>query len=254
VVDGLLPTVDPVDPATPVPPRRSGRPRRVARRSPRRLSWEVIVDAALAVIDAEGIEALTMRRVAEELGTGAASLYAHFADKKEIVEAVLDRVIGEVPLPKRIDPKRWQAQLKQIALDSRAVFQRHGNIAQATLGSIPTGEHALPLIDKMLGILLAAGVSPQTAAWSIDILGLYVSATATEESLEATDLAVGHEDRSFYVQLREFWAAQPTDRFPHLAPMAEALTSGDGDQRYEFGLDILLRGIASTLDERGHHG
>jgi hypothetical protein len=151
-------------------------------------------------------------------------------------------------LPDQIDPRRWQTQLKQIALDARAVFQRHGNIAQATLGTIPTGEHALPLIDKMLGILLAAGVSPQTAAWSIDILGLYISATATEESLEATDPAGDHEDPSFYVQLREFWAAQPMDRFPHLAPMAEALTSGDGNQRYEFGLDVLLRGIASTLE------
>src|ERR1700722_11451930 len=113
-----------VDPDAPVPPRRPGRARRVARRSPRRLSREGITAAALAVVDAEGIEGLTMRRVAEELDTGAASLYAHFSDKEEIVEAVVDRVIGEVPLPERIDPERWQAQLKQIALDSRAVFRR----------------------------------------------------------------------------------------------------------------------------------
>jgi AcrR family transcriptional regulator len=189
-----------------------------------------------------------MRRVAEELDTGAASLYAHFSDKEEIVEAVIDRVIGEIPLPEKIDPERWQVQLKQIALDSRAIFRRHGNIAQATLGTIPTGEHALPLIDKMLGILLAGGVRPQIAAWSVDMLGLYVSATATEESLETTDPAIDHEDQAFYVQLRKFWAAQPTDRFPHLALMAEALTSGDGNERYEFGLDMLLRGIATTID------
>lgn len=232
-----------------MPPLRPGRPRRTVTRSPRRLSREGIVTAALAVVDAEGVEALTMRRLAEELDTGAASLYAHFADKEEIVEAVLDRVIGEVPLPEQIDPGRWQAQLKQIALDSRAVFRRHKNIAQATLGIIPTGEHALPLIDKLLGILLAGGVSPQIAAWSIDLLGLYISATAAEESIEATSPALDHEAQTFYVQLREFWAAQPTDRFPHLAPMADVLTTGSGDKRYEFGLDVLLRGIAATLED-----
>ncbi len=234
--------------ALPPQPRRRGRANPVARRATRRLSREAILDAALQIVDAEGLDALTMRRVSDALDTGPASLYAHVGDKDEMIEALLDRVSGEVPLPERADPDRWQEQLKEIARSARAAYARHGDLARATLGIAPSGEQTLPLLETMLAILSAGGVSRRVAALSMDILALYITATAVEESMEARASAGGPDD-PYYTELRAYWSALPPDRFPHLSAMAVALTSGDGDERFDFGLDILIRGIASTVTD-----
>jgi AcrR family transcriptional regulator len=198
------------------------------------------------VLDAEGLDAVTMRRVADELGTGPASLYAHVEDKDEMVAAVLDRIVSEVDVPDPIDPDHWQDQLKAIMRSVRATYGRHRDIARASLGNVPTGEGTLPLMDTMVGILLAGGISPRVASLSVDILSLYVTATAFEESLESFPAADDASSTQFHEELKNFFASLPADRFPHLVAMAEPLTSGDGDHRFEFGLDLLVRGIAST--------
>jgi AcrR family transcriptional regulator len=229
----------------PPAPRRGGRARKTAQRPPRTLSRASIVDAALTVLDAEGLAAVTMRRVATALGTGPASLYAHFADKDEMVAAVLDRVISEIPFPETIEADRWEEQLKEIARAARATYRRHRDIARASLGNIPTGEGSLPGMNTMVGILLAGGVSPEVASLSVDILALYITASAFEESLET--FPTGEEESAaFHEELKNFFAGLPADRFPYLVAMAGPLTSGDGDHRFEFGLDLLVRGIAST--------
>jgi AcrR family transcriptional regulator len=233
-------------PSLPPGPRRHGKTRQTARRTPRTLSREAIVDAAIKVLDAEGLDAVTMRRVADELGTGQASLYAHVADKDEMVAAVLDRVLGEMTVPDPIDPARWQEQLKEIAWSARTTFGRHRDIARASLGNIPTGEGALPGMNAMVGILLAGGVSPQVASLSVDILALYVTASAFEESLETFPRGE-KESAEFHEELKNFFSSLPADRFPHLVALAEPMTSGSGDHRFEFGLDLLVRGIASTV-------
>jgi AcrR family transcriptional regulator len=237
------------DQALPVAPRRGGRASDRPRRAPRSLSRSAIVDAALAVLDAEGLAAVTMRRVADELGTGPASLYAHVEDKDEMVAAVLDRIVSEVEVPERIDPDHWQEQLKAIMRSVRATYGRHRDIARASLGNIPTGDGTLPLMDTMVGILLAGSVSPRVASLSVDILSLYVTATAFEESLESFPAPGDASSKQFHEELKEFFASLPSDRFPHLVAMAEPLTSGDGNQRFEFGLDLLVRGIASTVQQ-----
>src|SRR5262245_45334246 len=94
----------------PEPPWRKST-RRAARRQP--LSREAIVEAALRVLDAEGVDALTMRRVATELGTGAGALYWHVASKEELLILLIDQVAGELDLPEP-DPDRWQEQLKEV--------------------------------------------------------------------------------------------------------------------------------------------
>jgi len=236
---------------TPLPPgpRRQGRPHQPQRRSPRTLSRSAIIDAAIEVLDAEGLAAVTMRRVADELNTGPASLYAHVADKDEMVAAVLDRITSEITIPDPIDPARWQEQLKEIVGSARATYGRHRDIARASLGNVPTGEGALPCMNAMVGILLAGGVSPQVASLSVDILALYCTASAFEESLET--FPTGEEaSAAFHEQLKNFFSSLPADRFPYLVAMAEPLTSGDGDHRFEFGLDLLVRGIASTVKSR----
>lgn len=231
--------------ARPEPPRRGGRA--APRRAARSLSRAAIVDAALAILDAEGLDAVTMRRVAQDLHTGPASLYAHVADKDEMVAAVLDRIMGEMERPVA-DPSRWQEQLKQMVRSARAVFARHRDIARASLGHIPMGENALPLAEAFLAVILAGGVSPEVAGMSVDILALYLTASAYEESIEDYSSWKPEEQERFQAELHGFFAGLPAAQFPTLVAMAGPLTQGDKDERFEFGLDLLVRGIASTVD------
>jgi AcrR family transcriptional regulator len=211
------------------------------------LSRESIVDAALTILDADGLDAMTMRRVAQVLGTGPASLYAHVADKDEMVAAVLDRIFAEVELPESIDPDNWQEQIKDICRSGRAVFARHRDVARASLGNVPTGENALPVSEAFVATLLAGGVSPNVAGLAVDILGLYITATAYEESLDSHQAWMGDDKERFHREMRSFFTSLPASRFPTLVAMAEPLTAGDHEERFEFGLDLLVRGIASTV-------
>ncbi|MFI6515940.1 TetR/AcrR family transcriptional regulator C-terminal domain-containing protein [Spirillospora sp. NPDC050679] len=222
-------------------PRRSAPPRR-------RLTADLIVTTALAVLDAEGLDAVSMRRVAQELGTGPASLYAHVANKDELLELMLDRVAGEVPLPEP-DPGRWQEQLKEIAHASHRVWTAHRDIARACLGLIPTGANMLRIADAQLGAMRAGGVPPRIAALAVDALGMFVNSSAIEDTAYQARAAEEDDPQEYYEryigQVREYFGSLPADRFPHIVATAEELTSGSGEERFAFGLDVLVRGIAS---------
>lgn len=232
-------------PPTPEEPPRGGVPeppwwtsdqRRSARSA---LSREAIVDAALDVLDARGLDGLSMRRVAEELGTGPASLYWHVADKEQLLNVVLDRVIGEIPLPEP-DPARWEEQLREFARDGRAVFRRHRDIASATMGRIPMGPSLLRVVEWQLQLLQGAGVPPGPAAWFGDLFALYVAAHALEDTMAGD----GSQDEAA-AAMGEYLASLPGERFPYLMAASGDLMAGDADQRFEFGLDLLIRGLSS---------
>ncbi|HEX2403614.1 MAG TPA: helix-turn-helix domain-containing protein, partial [Acidimicrobiia bacterium] len=87
------------------------------------LSREAIVDAAIEVLDRHGLDGLSMRRVAEVLGTGPASLYWHVADKEQLIHLILDRVMGELELSEP-DSSRWEEQIREFARSGRAMFRR----------------------------------------------------------------------------------------------------------------------------------
>lgn len=225
-------------PAWPTPwhEERPAAPRKVP------LTRERIVEAALSVVDAEGLDALSMRRIGQELGTGAASLYAHVGSKEELIEQVLDRVYGEIELEKP-DASVWEEQIKRVLRRARAVLTSHGDIAKAAVvANVPVTPNGMDIADCMLGILRAGGLDERTAAYGVDLLGVYVTATAFEASTR-----VGHsqEDAAAYGdQVREYFSTIPADRYPMITSMAEALTRNVGDERFEFGLEILVAGLA----------
>jgi AcrR family transcriptional regulator len=228
-------------PAVPEPPWRR-RPRTAAPRAP--LSREAIADAALRLLDRDGLDGLSMRRLAAELGTGAASLYWHVQSKDELLELLVDRVMAEIELPPP-DPSRWQEQLKQFGRESRRVMREHRDIARITLGRIPMGPNLLRLIEWMLQLLRAAGIPDRTAAYAGDLLALYGGAFAFEESLELSPLGEGVRPEQAAGMLRDYFASLPAARFPNVVALADLLVTGDADERFEFGLDVLLSGLAA---------
>ncbi len=232
----------------PTPPRRpvtvdegGGRPVRAPRR--RSLTREAIVDAALKVLDAEGLDAMTMRRVAHELDTGAASLYAYVADKDELIELVVERVIGEVELQGPPDPERWQEQVKQYARSIRAMFAAHADVARATFARIPLGQNALRGAEALVAVLKSGGLPDQVVAYAADLLPLYVGAVAYEESLFSQQDVSQEQVERYIGELHEYFAALPEDQFPTLKALAGPLTAGATDERFEFGLEVLVRGL-----------
>lgn len=236
-------------PQMPTPPGR--RPRRPAPvRQP--LTQERIVAAAIGVLDAEGLEAVTMRRVAQEIGTGPASLYAHVSDKQELRELMLDSIAAEIRLPEP-DPARWREQLKEIASETRRVYTSHRDIAKVSMGLIPTGPNLLAVAETELALMRAGGVPPKIAALAVDTLGMYIDADAVEDTFY-TATVTGDADpwehfHKYIEEIRRYFAALPPERYPNIIAMLDDLTSEGGAERFEFGLDLLLRGIASYVGD-----
>jgi AcrR family transcriptional regulator len=239
--------------AVPAPPWRKRR--RTAAGPPKQpLTRATVVDTALAILDREGLDGLSMRRVAHELNTGPATLYAHVANKDELLELAFDRVVAEITVPDP-DPDRWQEQIRQVCIETYRVLGQHADIARVTLGKVPTGPNSLRISDRMLAILLAGGVPAQIAAWALDRLYLYLSSDSFEGSLHlATQRAAGMGMEEYYEKfvgdLRTFMSSLPPEHFPVLTAHVDEMTSGGGDERFLFGLELLIQGIAAHAGKR----
>ena len=231
-------------PPAPRLPSRAAQPKRREPRE-RALTRDAIAAATLKIVDAEGLDAVTMRRVAQELGTGAASLYAHVAGKDELLELVVERVIGEVPIPDEPDPAHWQEELKDGMRMIRAAIGAHRDLARAIFARIPFGENALGGAEWMIRTLRAGGLPDQVIAYACDLLPLYVTAVAYEESLYAGENVTPEVMLEFNESMRRYYASVPADRFPNIVALATELTTGTGDERFEFGLEVLVRGLAA---------
>ncbi|TYK46370.1 TetR family transcriptional regulator [Actinomadura decatromicini] len=232
----------------PTPPGR--KPRRAA--PPRQpLTQDAIVETAIRVLDSEGLDAVTMRRVAQELGTGPASLYAHVSGKQELRELMLDRVAGEIRLPDAVDPARWQEQLKELANETRRVYTAHRDISRVSMGLIPTLPNVLAIGETQLALMRAGGVPPKIAALAVDALGMFIDADAYEDVVYTANLPAGEDPwehfHRYIGEVREYFRALPVDRYPNIVAMVDELTVEGGDTRFEFGIDILIRGIASYV-------
>ncbi|MEV0702033.1 TetR/AcrR family transcriptional regulator [Saccharopolyspora sp. NPDC050389] len=228
----------------PVPPWQQ----RAARDRPakRPLSLELIVRTALELLDSEGLDAVSMRKVAQRLGTGAASLYAYVRNKDELHELMLDLVIGEMRVPE-LDPEKWQETLKDLIRQQVQVLTAHPGIAQVVMRTpAPAGPNALDVSEAMMAILSSAGLSDRVVAFSVDILALFATAVAMERS---ADFGLSDAERGERMKMvGQYFAELPAQRFPTIVALLPALMSGDEDERFEFGLDLLVQGIAAHAE------
>lgn len=229
-------------PEVPQPPWRR-QPRSAKTRPP--LTQEAIVEAALSVLERDGIDGLSMRAVADQLGAGAATLYWHVDSKDGLIELVIDRVFAQIELPPP-DPDRWQDQLKEVALEARRVFQRYRGVGALTLGRIPTGPTVLSWMEWSLGLLRSAGIPDSIAAYAGDLFGLYLGANAYEDATPmASPTGEVMSPEQVVAMIRNYFESLPEELFPNIRAVGDALTSGGPDERFELGLDVILRGLSS---------
>ena len=217
------------------------------------LDRDRVVRVALELLDQVGLDGLSMRRLADRLGVKAASVYWHVRDKEELLDLVFDRVIGEIEVPEP-DPSRWRGQVAEVAHEMRRVANSHRDIARVQLGRFPIGPNALTFSEGLQAILRGGGLSDRTSAYAGQLLPLYVSAFALEESSGLRSPSGGEASPAEVLNtIRSYLGSLPVERFPNLAALASDITGGDPDERFEFGLELLLDGLERRLT-RGDRG
>ncbi|MEP9364435.1 TetR/AcrR family transcriptional regulator [Nocardioides sp. CN2-186] len=217
-----------------------------------RLTVERIVDAAMDLMAREGYDAVSMRSLARALDTGPASLYAHVANKEQLDQLVLDRISAELVVPAP-DVEHWDEQLRQVMRDMLELYRRHPGSARAAVGMIPAGTGALRTVEGLLAICDAGGIAPQASAWFCDLAAAYVTAIAVEETIwiqrqNTTPSGEQPDHEALDVQLRTLMESLPAAEFPLVTSLAGVMTAGDGDDRFEFGISVLVAGLAAVSD------
>jgi AcrR family transcriptional regulator len=231
----------------PVPPGRASS-----------LSREEIVRAAIAVADAEGTDAISMRRIAKELRSGTMSLYWHVDNKDNLLDLMLDAVEGEAGTPTPTGD--WRADLRSIALNQRAVLLRHQWLMDFIGGRPPLGPNTLRNMESSMGAIDKLKLDTATALNVLSTLQTYVIGAVLREfreiRLECRDQEQLAEAGLSEADAREIMAShferlRRTGRFPHFVRIFDEDIDPDAaetrDERFEFGLDCVLDGIAARL-------
>ncbi|MGW1676057.1 TetR/AcrR family transcriptional regulator C-terminal domain-containing protein [Saccharopolyspora sp. NPDC002376] len=234
------------------PTGRAPRPRtRPARRTTEtHLDQHRIVRAAITLADAEGRAAVSMRRVAAELGTGTMSLYRHVPDKDELLRLMADAALAETPLPER-SRRSWRASLEKLARQHWATYQQHPWLAPIALTSLatppllPTG---MAHLEWQLTALHGLGLPQRTAiqiAVSLNgcVGGIAMSHSMEREYTQETGITAQQRLTTDQPELHTLLA---TGGYPKLAALAASNITIDLDQIFEFGLQRHLDGL-------GHH-
>jgi AcrR family transcriptional regulator len=213
------------------------------------LSGEAIVDAALAIVREEGIDALTMRRLAQALDTGPASLYVYVANQAELWELLFDAALATVET-EPTDAARWREQLHGLsARIAHTMAVGYPGLARLAMAHIPVGDNSLRITESMVSLLKAGGVSDQATAYAMDLMTSYINAIAYEQSLYATLYDDPEHVQREVARMAERFANLSAARYPTIASLAEKLAAGDGEERFSLGLDVIINGLIATPTE-----
>ena len=209
----------------------SGKPRA-------RPSRDEIAEAALAVLDRDGLESLTMRRLAAEVGIPTATLYGYFRDKDELVDAVIDAAASRSPVPEVTGD--WRAQVRELMHWLRRGLVRHPDLVKVRLERPILSPRALRLTERGMEILLDAGFPRAEAARAYQLLFVFTFGSAAFGPHSDPD---EHQRR-----VRATYTLLPPEEYPVLSSsIAEAAAVMSADEQFEYGLERLLDGLEASL-------
>ncbi len=209
------------------------------------LTRERVLRAAIDLADREGLEALSMRRLGQQLSVEAMSLYNHVANKADLLLGIADLAGSEIYLPSTVDD--WRAEMRRRAISARDVFSHHpwvsGLLEAQTDPPIPA---TLRQHNAVIGCLRAGGFSMAATAHAFSLLDCYIYGWASQEATLPfeTDDEVGELAAASLAQL-------PRDEYPHIAEMITEHTMKPGysyADEFEFGLDLILDGLDNLRD------
>ena len=229
------------------------RPKRGRRRDQPALTQAQIVAEAIKLLDAEGLEALTMRKLGAALGAVATAVYWHVANKDELLELVVDEVYGEIEVPAVSDQAQWRAAAEDAARSLRALIVRHPWMAPtlADVGMNYLGPNLMRISDEMLGIYMTAGFELTEAdRANTTVLG-FVIGFASVEAATLSKLRRSGKDMASWQS--EVWpaAVQAAEPYPRMRALYAANSGADleagGEDTFSYGLTRILDGLEAGL-------
>ena len=212
-----------------------------------RLSRDTVTERALALADAEGIDAVTIRRLATDLGVTPMALYWHFQDKERLLDGVAELVLSQVALPPDDETRPWSERLRDVLDRVLAALAAHPSTTDVVKTRILLSEPGLQLTERVLGQLRGAGFSAEEASQRAVYALVFIVGLVTGEpgSMPCAEDAEAREER-----LRGKWAALQAlspKRYPHILEAAGPLTACDDSVEWRAaGMDILVRGLCET--------
>ncbi len=229
------------------------RPKRGRRREQPALTQQQIVAEAIKLLDADGLEALTMRKLGAALGAVATAVYWHVANKDELLELVVDEVYGEVEVPRVADPSEWRPAADAAARSVRAMIVRHPWVAPtlADVGMNYLGPNLMRISDDLLGTYLAAGFELIEADQAANTVLGYVIGVASVEAATISKLKRTGKDMTAWQA--EVWpaAVKAAEPYPHMRALYAANSNTDleagGEDSFSYGLARILDGLEARL-------
>jgi AcrR family transcriptional regulator len=211
-----------------------------------------IVEAALAIIDREGLDALSMRRLGDELGAGTTSVYWHVANKDQLLDLVLDEILGRIGEEVQEAPGDWRETMRRVAWGMRRVLVRHRNAVSLLGERMGLGPHALDGVERAHAALRAAGFPTRLAVLAVQTVVNFASGWAVFECrVPAGPQAQGRTLAEMDEVVAGMLATLPPDRYPTLVAAAGLYGSIGWDEQFTFGLERLLDGIELALAAGG---
>ena len=205
-----------------------------------RLTRDRVVAEALVVIAEDGVQALTMRRLAGRLGVVPGAVYRHVRNKQQLQDLLLDGVLAEIDV--HLDPSLpWTEQLKVLAHRLRQVLEAHPGVAGILKTRDPLGPHSLALAEAFLSPLQTAGFGKREAGLVFFLLVDYTIGFAVSPPASVNEQRV--RDPATRTQLHQFFRSLPADRFPALVALGEHVWVDNRDERFTAGLDVLVGGL-----------
>jgi AcrR family transcriptional regulator len=212
-------------------------PQKAGPRAP--LRKERVLRAAVELADKGGIESLSMRKLAQELGVEAMSLYNHVRDKEDILDGIVDVVVSEIAAPAKTSD--WKTSLRQTVLSARSVLLRHPWAPRVIESRRNPSPATFGYFERVIGILRAGGFSVDQTHHALHVLGSRVLGFTQELFNDSDELASGPESAVMFARMAE--------KFPYMTEMAMAVSHQGGlggcddDVEFEFALDLILDGL-----------
>jgi len=210
------------------------------------LSREQVLRAALGLADESGLQALSMRELGRKLGVEAMSLYNHVAGKDDVLDGMVDLVVGEIELP---GPEAdWRQAMRQRAVSALKAFKRHPWASALIDSRMSGGPGRLRYFESVIGALRRAGFSIRLAGRAFSLLDSYIYGFCRQS------VGIAAVDAGEAPAAETFLKALPVEQFPYLAEMAamQSVEPGyDEDSDFEFGLTLILDGLEKAREEGG---
>jgi AcrR family transcriptional regulator len=207
-----------------------------------KLSRDVVIQAAIKLTDEIGIEALSMRKLAENLKVEAMSLYNHVKSKEDLLDAMVDEVVAQMYLPDC--DGAWRQEIEQASLSAHVVLLKHHWASMLLVSRPALGSAKLAHFNAIQGCFVNAGFSPQMADQVRHVIEGHLYGFTLQKLLYPTP------EGDYANAASQFLPMLPHDLYPHSYNLVEAVAAGkyDGKHYFEFGLTLLLDGIQKILD------